>query len=185
MAKRRGDKEVSRRGKTGPSGQLKMSARRPGKKTVKGKRAVVLGFVIGMIAILIFAGLYAYIIPRTSLEVRTLYSEGSGGGMTPQINVNVKLTNRGTRDITGLSGNVTVTSSDGAMVASKEFSYTGSRMNRGENMEIALHYHASQLEDYNITINLSFRGHDGSVREVFEHTTHEPDMNIEFRDLAG
>ena len=56
-----------------------------------------------LILVLLSFGTYQWIIPRTDLEVRTVYHEAPGGGGTGgTVNINVLLTNLGNREIGSL-----------------------------------------------------------------------------------
>ena len=145
---------------------------------------IIVGLAVVVLAILIVAGLQAFIIPRTELEVRTVYHESSGGGTAPLIDFNVRFTNEGTRDINSLIVNVEIYNSTGHRVATRNLDYTGNTLLKGERIDLDIPFYGSQLEDYKIRIGVAFQGHRGYVETTLEHITHEPEMNQEFVDLV-
>ncbi|RLF68833.1 MAG: hypothetical protein DRN57_02830 [Thermoplasmata archaeon] len=135
-----------------------------------------------MVGIVIIAFLfYQWIIPRTNLEVRTVYHESPGGGGTGGvINVNVLLTNWGNREISDLDCRVVVDQVGGGEMARNEA--PDLVLGRGENAEIKLSFIGSQFADYKISISLSMICSGSTTERVLVHETEEEQMNLVFVD---
>jgi len=137
-----------------------------------------------LVVLLVSLSLYLWIIPRTELEVRTVYHESPGGGGTGGVmNVNVLLTNMGNREVSSLTCNVVVMS-DGSTVHGR--SEGGSiSLSRMEVAEISMHFTGSQYEEYTITVSLSFNCCGNTEVEDLEFTTSEDEMNLVFVEKVG
>jgi hypothetical protein len=133
-----------------------------------------------VLVILAFAS-YQWIIPRTNLEVRTVYHESpSGGGTGGVINVNVLITNRGNRPVEDLDCMVIVRDLDGREKGRNMVENMG--LERGQNAEIKLTIIGSQYIDYTISVDIDFETYKDSARETLEYHTYEEQMNLVFVD---
>ncbi len=131
---------------------------------------VLLGFII-----------YQWVIPRTNLEIRTVYHESPGGGGTGGvINLNVLLTNWGNREVSDLDCMVIVHDSNGQEVARNILD--DMTLSRSENAEMKLTFIGSQYLLYNISIDIDFRSNGNSHDRFIEHETEEEQMNLVFVD---
>ncbi len=139
-----------------------------------------------IVLLLILAGVvsYQWLIPRTDLEVRTVYHEATGGGGTGGlIHVNILLTNWGNREIRDLYCRYTVTIVNGSEMAHHESS--SMILQRKENAELKLDFVGSQYWEYLIEIEISFRGSSGKISKDFGYHTVEDTMNIVFIERIG
>jgi hypothetical protein len=135
--------------------------------------------VIGVVLISFVT--YQWIIPRTNLEVRTVYHESPGGGGTGGvINLNVLLTNWGNREISDLDCLVIVRNDQGDEVARNEIE--SMVLNRGENAEIKLTFIGSQYVGYVIFIDIEFLSSGDRHGREIDHDTIEEQMNLVFVD---
>ena len=122
---------------------------------------------------------YQWIIPRTNLEIRTVYHESPGGGGTGGvINLNVLLTNWGNREVTDMDCSVRVIDDSGREVARNNINDMS--LSRGDNAEIKISYIGSQYIDYTIKIEISFSSTGDDFQKDIEHRTVEDQMNLVF-----
>jgi len=127
---------------------------------------------------------YQYIVPRTVLEVRTVYHESPGGGGTGgAMNVYVLLTNRGNREIGGLQCSVHVISGDGTELTRSAMD--GETLASRENTEMRLSFIGSHYSEYRMIVRLRFESTGNTVAEELVHTTTEDSMNLVFVDRVG
>jgi hypothetical protein len=132
-----------------------------------------------LLVILLGFASYQWLIPRTDLEVRTVYHEAPGGGGTGgTINVNVLLTNMGNRDVSTLKCDVIVMLEGGGSVA--RHSLGPESLGQGENVEIKMPYIGSQYDNYLIDIEVSFDSSGDSHYKSLNYQTEEDVMNIVF-----
>ena len=69
-------------------------------RQIKGKKAVIITFIVILIIFISAQLLYLYVIPRASIELKTVYHEATGGGGTGGlINVNSKFINSGNVEV--------------------------------------------------------------------------------------
>ena len=139
-----------------------------------------------IVLLLILAGVvsYQWLIPRTDLEVRTVYHEATGGGGTGGlIHVNILLTNWGNREISDLHCRYTVSIVNGSEMAHHESS--SMILQRKDNAELKLDFVGSQYWEYLIEIQISFTGSSGKVSKDLAYNTFEETMNIVFIERIG
>ncbi|MFW3146285.1 MAG: hypothetical protein ACMUIE_05690 [Thermoplasmatota archaeon] len=138
----------------------------------------VLPFVV-LIVILVVFSMYQWVIPRTDLEVRTVYHEAPGGGGTGGgININILMTNKGNRDIEELTCFARVRDQEGEVVAFREVESLF--MESRENVELKLHFVGSQYETYRISLDLDFSSVGRQYSRDLTYTTVEDTMNLVF-----
>lgn len=133
-----------------------------------------------VIAVILMAfSMYQWIVPRTDLEVRTVYHEAPGGGGTGGlVNVNVLLTNKGNRDIEDLECLVRVINAEGSILVFKDVK--GVLLQERDNAELKLVLVGSQYKDYRITIDLVFSSARKDYVRDLEYVTQEDAMNLVF-----
>lgn len=135
-----------------------------------------------MVVLVAFAA-YSYVIPRTELEVRTVYHESPGGGGTGGvINVNILLTNRGNRGLTGLDCSVNVVEANGTEMTRGGIE-GGSLLSR-DNTEIRLSFIGSHYSTYMIIVVVVFGSMGNTITAEIEHSTIEDSMNLVFVDTV-
>jgi len=138
----------------------------------------VVPLVVLVVILTLFAS-YQWIIPRTDLEVRTVYHEAPGGGGTGgTININILLTNLGNRDVSSLDCHATIYIKGGGVVT--RHSIVDEVLTQGENVEIKLVHIGSQYETYRLDIDVSFDSVGNSHLENLEYETREDLMNMVF-----
>ena len=137
-----------------------------------------------LIIVLISFGTYQWIIPRTDLEVRTVYHEAPGGGGTGgTININVLLSNLGNREISSLESTVSVMLKTGGKVSNHE---TGpDTLASGDNIEVKITYIGSQYDTYLIEIQLRFDCSGDTHTTTLNYETKEDVMNLVFVKNLG
>jgi hypothetical protein len=147
----------------------------------KGKKRKWLVPVIAIAVVLLLFASYQWIIPRTNLEIRTVYHESPGGGGTGGvININILLINKGNRRIDDLDCMVIVRETGGREVGRNNLESMD--LSRGTNAEIKLNVIGSQYRGYRISIDLSFEEFRGRETVTLEHSTTEDQMNLVFVD---
>lgn len=135
--------------------------------------------LIAISLVLIIFASYQWIIPRTDLEVRTVYHESpSGGGTGGVININVLMINKGNRRITGLDCMVIVRDLNGKEVGRNMVEEMD--IGNGANTEISITVIGSQYNSYSINIDLDFETTGGSRERSIQHITTEDVMNLVF-----
>lgn len=136
-----------------------------------------------IVILIVFFGfsLYQWVIPRTNLEIRSLYHESpAGGGTGGSINLNVLFTNWGNREITEFSGMIIVRDHKGIEVARN--SVDGMVLSRGDNAEVKLSFIGSQYKEYSIHLDVEFSCSGSTHERTIEHVTIEDQMNLVFVD---
>jgi hypothetical protein len=122
---------------------------------------------------------YQWVIPRTDLEVRTVYHEAPGGGGTGgTININVLLTNLGNRQVGSLECDVVVSVEGSGIVA--RHSLGPETLGQGENVEIKIAHIGSHYDTYILDIDLSFDCSGNSLSKDLSYETEEDVMNLVF-----
>jgi hypothetical protein len=122
---------------------------------------------------------YQWVIPRTNLEVRTVYHESPGGGGTGgTINLNILITNWGNRQVSSLDCFVFILDNTGKEVARNRIQ--DMTLSRGENAEIKLPFVGSQYIDYSIIIDLGFESSGNDYSDDIQYETQEDQMNLVF-----
>ena len=148
-----------------------------------GNRIWLVPLLVLLVLLLSFAT-YEWVIPRTDLEIKTVYHEGIvGGGTGGSINLNVLLTNEGNREIEKLDCRITVRERYGGIVTEKDIE--GVSLGKGENTEVMIHFTGSHFSTYVIDLDTSFECRDDTHSDKFVHETHEDVMNIIFVDNLG
>ncbi|MDG6225825.1 MAG: hypothetical protein QCI82_09975 [Candidatus Thermoplasmatota archaeon] len=127
---------------------------------------------------------YLYIIPRTDMEVRTVYHEMPGGGGTGGvINVNVLLDNRGNRMADSIQCYVEVRDDEDRQMVAR--SITGISLGPGNIAELSASFIGSQYDDYRISVHLRFDSSGGTRIADLDYTTREDRMNLVFVERFG
>lgn len=131
-----------------------------------------------LVIILSFAT-YQWIIPRTDLEVRTVYHEAPGGGGTGgTININVLFTNLGNREVRSLECDVSISILDEGVVT--RHSSGPDTLSSDENIEIKITHTGSHYVTYVIDLEVSFECSGDSHSRTMSYQTVEDTMNIVF-----
>ena len=148
---------------------------------VKGKRLIILSIFIILILFLSSQLLYFYVIPRTTLDLRTNYHEALGGGGTGGlINVNSKFINSGTVDIENF--NITVTVLNNTKILLVEETYDQALVKPGDNYELKLATNGNCFETFYIIVELNFETQKNEYSRKYLYETYEEAMNIGFED---
>jgi hypothetical protein len=127
---------------------------------------------------------YQFIVPRTSLEVRTVYHESPGGGGTGGIiNVNVLLSNRGNRDLTDIACTVLVRDGSGSVLSRDGLE--GTSLRSRDNTELRLSFVGNHYSTYTITLTIELVSMGDTLAREIVHTTREDSMNLVFVDRLG
>ena len=148
------------------------------KESIDTKWMWALPLVVLLIILLSFAS-YQWLIPRTNLEVRTVYHEAPGGGGTGgTININVLLTNLGNREISSLKCDVIFSIQGGGIV--QRHSMGPESLVQNENIEIKVSYIGSHYDTYLIGIDVSFDCSGDSHSKSLNYETKEDAMNLVF-----
>ncbi|MGA1873789.1 MAG: hypothetical protein ACMUHY_08965 [Thermoplasmatota archaeon] len=144
-----------------------------------GNRLIWMIPMIVIIVLLLSFGLYQWIIPRTDLEVRTVYHEAPGGGGTGgTININILLSNLGNREIDSLESSVSVQLKEGGNVARHESG--PENLPPGDNVEIKITYIGSHYDTYLISVDLRFDCSGDTHTGSMQYETEEDHMNMVF-----
>jgi hypothetical protein len=137
-----------------------------------------LPFTILAVILLSFAT-YQWIIPRTNLEIRTVYHEAPGGGGTGgTIHVNVLFTNAGNREISDLESIITVSNAEGGVLA--RHTLVPTKLEIRKNVEVKLILLGSHYEEYRISISLDFVSSGDSNSNSLTYNTAEDVMTLVF-----
>lgn len=139
----------------------------------------------GLVVILLFSfATYQWIIPRTELEIRTVYHEAPGGGGTGgMINLNVLLTNWGNREVEDLDCTAVIRETGGSEMGRGIIE--GESLLRKDNVEIVIQFVGSQFNTYDIELSIRFGCTGNTYINEFSYSTFEDQMNIVFVDTAG
>ena len=151
----------------------------PGK--VKGRRAVVSFLVILLLILAIGFVSYTYIIPRVTIDLKTVYHEATaGGGTGGLINLNTKISNTGTVDANDCQVNISIYNSSEELLTAKSFEY--STLSPGEEHELKLISSGNCLETFHFILEVEFEANGNEYYERYNYKTHEDAMNIGFED---
>lgn len=135
-----------------------------------------LPFTVLAVILLSFAT-YQWFIPRTNLEIRTVYHESPGGGGTGgTLNVNVLFTNKGNREINDLKATITIT--EVGQGIRERYSLDPRGVDTRKNVEVKITFIGSQYETYRISVEVSFECKGNSYAETLEYVTIEDVMNL-------
>ena len=96
------------------------------------------------------------------------------------MNVNVLLTNRGNREVSGLRCSVHVLTGNGTYVTSGTLD--GETLLSRENTEMRMSFVGSHYSEYRIELVLGFESKGNTLTRELVHTTTEDSMNIVFVD---
>lgn len=151
------------------------------KPKIKGKKFVII-LVILIIIIIIFAQLlYTYVIPRVTIDLKTVYHEATGGaGTGGLVNVNTKLINSGTVEVTDLIIIVSVFDSTKTLLTNE--TYNQQTVSPGTDYELKLVTNGNCYEAFYIEIAIRFETTNNEYNEKFTYKTYEDAMNIGFED---
>jgi len=153
----------------------------PDHKRIKDKKAVIILVIVIILILIISQILYYFVLPRVTVDLRTVYHEATGGGGTGGlININSEITNSGTVDINSLEITIIVLNSTDVMMINENY-YHG-LLTPGESHEIKLVTNGNCYEDYYITVDIHFETTNQEFSEKFNYRTHEDAMNIGFHD---
>ncbi|MBN1539913.1 MAG: hypothetical protein JW939_07195 [Candidatus Thermoplasmatota archaeon] len=135
--------------------------------------------LVVLIVLLISFGMYQWAIPRTELEVRTVYHEAFGGGGTGgTVNVNILLSNLGNRNLRSLECSVSVRLKDGGSVGKHD--PDPSDLAAGENIEIRITCIGSHYETYIIDMDVRFDCSGNTHLRSLSYETREDTMTLVF-----
>ncbi|MFO8051095.1 MAG: hypothetical protein R6V01_05280 [Thermoplasmatota archaeon] len=149
-----------------------------GRRGITDRWKWLLPFAV-LVVILFSFSMYQWFIPRTELEVRTVYHETPGGGGTGGVlNVNVLLTNKGNRDVEDLTCIVRVRDMKEEVLSFEEVENVF--LSGRENMELKLVMVGSHYERYRITVEVLFSSLGKTYMDDLEYQTREDAMNLVF-----
>ena len=132
-----------------------------------------------LLIILLSFATFQWIIPRTDLEVRTVYHEAPGGGGTGgTVNINVLFTNLGNREVRSLECDVMI-SIEGFGVVERH-SLGPENLESDENIEIKITYIGSHYDTYLVDLDISFECSGNSHSDQMSYRTVEDTMNLVF-----
>jgi len=132
--------------------------------------------VLAVIMILIGALLYGYVIPRTALQVETLYHQSFSGN-----SIGVRLKNTGTRDVTNLSVDMEIFDEDGKSVHHPA-PLNGIDIPAHKSYKFSTNFRGSQIEKYRIVMNFLFESGGKDYNETVRHTTDGEYMNENWKE---
>lgn len=144
----------------------------PSEKTPKERedvrRFAMKILIIVVIACVIIALSYHYIIPRLELKVITQYREASALA----INLDSKIENEGTLSIDQFTMNITIMNSSGGVVAKGDYFLANLDAHSSHNFD-NIYFFGDQYEPYKIMINISFESSGKDYSKTFDHTVEE------------
>jgi hypothetical protein len=153
----------------------------PLKIPVKGKKPVIILVVVVILIILFSQLLYTFVIPRVTIDLKTIYHEATGGGGTGGlINVNTKIVNSGTVEARDLEVKVEVLNSTKKLLTND--TYYEDILSPGESYELKLTTNGNCFETFYIVVEVQFDTSNKDFYEKYEYKTHEDAMNIGFQD---
>ena len=148
---------------------------------VKGKRAVITLVIMIILIIILAQVLYYYVIPRVTIDARTVYHEATGGGGTGGlINVNSKIENSGTVEARDFQVSVSVYNSTRKLLTNS--TYTKSILSPGQSHEVKLSAQGNCYEDFYIIVEIQIQTSGDDYYEKYNYKTYEDAMNIGFED---
>ncbi len=126
------------------------------------RRNLMIIAAVAVAVLVVVAALWFYVIPRTELQVTTVYREGS----LNVININVKLENTGTENIEKIIWEIEVRNDTRSFIDE-----TGniSDIRPGGSKQIATYFFGDQWETYEIFVNLSFESKGTVFSEEIRH----------------
>ena len=159
----------------------------PGKKSAGPKQSAAPGkapaamrnmhlAILAVIVLLTGALLYAYVVPRTTMQVETLFHQSFSGN-----SIGVRMKNTGTLDISNISVDVEVFDMDGESIHHPD-PIRGIDIDAHESYEFSTSFRGSQIVKYKIVINLTFESDGEEYDETIRHTTSGEFMNENWKD---
>ena len=124
--------------------------------------------IIIVVACVIIALSYHFIIPRLELKVITQYREASGLA----INLDSKIENEGTLSINQYTMNITILNSSDVEVAKGDYFLANLDAHSSHNFN-NIYFFGDQYESYKIMINISFESSGKDYSKTFDHTVEE------------
>ncbi len=144
-----------------------------------GRNRVIVVTLIVVLLLGMVSVSYNFIIPRTEVEMRTVYHERPGGGGTGGgINVNFFIDNQGTAEINQVKVTLKVFNETMQLMASTNRTYSSVAM-KGYR-EVALAFIGNHYEDYTIQVSCSFRSFGEAYARTYEYRTVEEQMNLHY-----
>jgi hypothetical protein len=160
---------------------LNIKRRNVSKEVVKGKKQVIIIIITIIMVILISQLLYSYVIPRVTLDLKTVYHEATGGGGTGGlVNVNSKIINSGTVEAKDLKIFIQVLDFNEEILINETF--TEDTFSPGQAHEVKLVTNGNCYTDFFIILEVQFYTSGNEYYEKFRYKTHEDAMNIGFED---
>jgi len=151
------------------------------KHTIKGKKLV---FIMVFLVLLIFIFsqvLYFYVIPRITIDLKTVYHEATGGGGTGgSINVNTKFINSGTVEVENFIILVTILDNSKTLLVNE--TYNQGTMSPGNSHELKFTTNGDTFKTFYIIVELQFNNGNNDYSKKYLYETHEDSMNIGFED---
>jgi len=149
---------------------------KPPKEGKDVRKFVSIIIILIIVAILIIALSYHFLIPRLELKVITEYRESSGLA----INVDSKLKNEGTLSIQNFYMNITVLNSSLGMVARGEYNLSDLEAHSSYKFD-NIYFYGDQYDKYMILIQINFESDGKDYSKIFDHTVDE-NMRIKYED---
>ena len=149
--------------------------------TVKGKKAVIISIVLILLILVIAQVSYLYVIPRVTIDLKTVYHEATGGGGSGGlVNLNSKFINSGTVDVNDFKMKVAIFDSNKVLLKNETFEQ--SLVSPGDSHEIKLITNGNCYETFYIELEIEFNTDNNEYYEKYNYKTHEDAMNIGFED---
>jgi hypothetical protein len=147
----------------------------------KGKKVVIVAVVLILVIFISGQLLYLYVIPRVTMDFKTVYHEATGGGGTGGlINVNTKFINSGTVQVDDFQ--MTVSVLDAARELLTNGTYEQGIVYPGDSYELKLTTNGNSFEKFYITLEIVFDTEKNEYTKKYLYETHEVAMNIGFED---
>jgi hypothetical protein len=157
------------------------SAPRPVTPRIKGKRAVIILIVVLLIVFISAQILYWYVLPRITIDLKTVYHEATGGGGTGGlINVNSKFVNSGTVEVDNFKISITILNSTQIVLVNNTFDQD--IVSPGDSHELKLTTNGNCFETFYIILEIQFDMGKNEYSKKYLYETHEDAMNIGFKD---
>ena len=150
-------------------------------KRAKGKKVVIVAVVLILVIFISGQLLYLYIIPRVTIDFKTVYHEATGGGGTGGlINVNTKFINSGTIEVDDFR--MTVSVLDATQKLLTNGTYNQGIVYPGDSYELKLTTNGNSYEKFYIILEIEFGTEKNEYTKKYVYETHEVAMNIGFED---
>ncbi len=152
-----------------------------GKPRVKGKKLVVLTVLLMIIIFVVAQILYIYVIPRVTIDTKTIYHEATGGGGTGGIiNVNSKFINSGTMDVDNFAITVSLLNKTKDILITE--TYEQNIVKPKDEHEVKLVTNGNCFETFYIIVEIQFETGKNEYSKKYLYETHEAAMNIGYED---